>query len=106
MGKIRYLKGRFEMANSVITDQTAFKDNLICVYNICHLNTTCSKCRIVPEQIINLDTTAPEGKYDLCFYYEPFYTSFLASNYAHAKRCKPRSDQSLRKGLINGYIFS
>ena len=49
--------------------------------------------------------TAPERRYDLCFYYEPFYTTFLASNYAHANRCKPRSDHSLRKGLINAHIF-
>ena len=60
------------MANYVNPDQTALKDNLICVYNICHLNTTFSKRRIVPEQKVNLDMTAPEGKYDLCFYYELF----------------------------------
>ena len=38
--KIWCEKGRLEVANSVNPDQTALKDNLICVYNICHLNTT------------------------------------------------------------------
>ena len=63
------------MANSVHPDQTALKDHLICVYNICNLNTifkTPSKRLIVPAQIVYFDMTAPEGKYDLCFYYEPF----------------------------------
>ena len=60
------------MTNCVNPDQTAVKDNLICVYNICHLNTTFSKRRIVSEQKGNLNIAAPEGKYDLCFYYEPF----------------------------------
>ena len=49
-------------------DQTALIDNFICVYNICHLNTTFKRL-IVPEKIVNLDLTAPEEKYDLCFYY-------------------------------------
>ena len=40
VGKIRCVKGRLEVANSVNPDQTSLKDNLICVYNICHLNTT------------------------------------------------------------------
>ena len=44
--------------------------------------------------------TAPEGKYDMCFLtMSHFNTIFLASNYANANRCKPRSDHSLRKGL-------
>ena len=73
MDKIRFVKkGRLQVANNVNSDQTALKDNLICVYNFYHLNTTFSKRCIVPEQIVNLDMTAPEGKYDLCFYYEPF----------------------------------
>ena len=67
VGKVRCVKGRLEVANSVNPDQTALKDNLICIYNICHLNTT-----FKPEQIVNLDMTAPERKYDLCFYYESF----------------------------------
>ena len=77
MDKIRFVKkGRLQVANNVNSDQTALKDNLICVYHFYttfyHLNTTFSKRCIVPEQIVNLDMTAPEGKYDLCFYYEPF----------------------------------
>ena len=40
VGKIRCLNGRLEVANSVNPDQTSLKDILICVYNICHLNTT------------------------------------------------------------------
>ena len=39
-GKIRCVKGRLEVAKSVNPDKTALKDNLICVYNICQLNTT------------------------------------------------------------------
>ena len=38
--KIRCVKGRLEVANGVNPDQTALKDSLICVYNICNLNTT------------------------------------------------------------------
>ena len=56
------------MANSANPDQTALKVSLICIYNICYLNTTFLTL-LVPEQIVNLDMTAPEGKYDLCFYY-------------------------------------
>ena len=37
---IRCAKGRLEVANSVNPDQTALKDILICVYNICHFNPT------------------------------------------------------------------
>ena len=37
---MRCVKGRLELANSVNPDQTALKDFLICVYNICHLITT------------------------------------------------------------------
>ena len=102
---MKCVKGRLELANSGNPAQTALKDNLICVYNICHLNTTFSKRRIVPEQIVNLDMTAPERKYDLCFTICHFNTSLLASDYAHANKCKPRSDHSLRKGLINAHIF-
>ena len=40
VGKKMCVKGRLEVAKSVNPDQTALKDNLICVYNICHLNTT------------------------------------------------------------------
>ena len=40
VGKKRCVKGRLEVANSVNPDQTALKDNIICVYNICHFNTT------------------------------------------------------------------
>ena len=58
MDKIRCVKGRLEVANSVITDQTALKDNLICVYNICHF-----KLQIMPIQIdANQDQTTPLGK--------------------------------------------
>ena len=67
VGKIRFVKGRLEVANSANPDQTALKVSLICIYNICHLNTTFLTL-LVPEQIVNKDMTAPEGKYDLCFY--------------------------------------
>ena len=40
VGNIRCVKGRLALANSVNPEQTALKDNLICVINICHLNTT------------------------------------------------------------------
>ena len=40
VGKIMCVKDRLEVANIVNPDQIALKDNLICVYNICHLNTT------------------------------------------------------------------
>ena len=48
MGKKRCVKGRLEVANSVNPDQTALKDNHICVDNICHLNTAFLTL-IVPE---------------------------------------------------------
>ena len=41
--KIRCVKGRLEVANSVNPDQTALKDTLICVCKICHLNSTFKK---------------------------------------------------------------
>ena len=39
VGKKRCVKGRLEVANSVNPDQTALKENHICVDNICHFNT-------------------------------------------------------------------
>ena len=40
MGKIRFVKGKLEVTSSVNPDQTALNDNLICLYNLCHLTTT------------------------------------------------------------------
>ena len=34
MGKIRFVNGKLEVTGSVNPDQTALKDNLICLYNI------------------------------------------------------------------------
>ena len=75
MDKIRFVKGRLVYVNCVNPAQIALKDFLISVYKICHL-----KPITVPEQIVNLDVTAPEGKYDLCFTMNHFNTNYLASN--------------------------